>query len=328
MMYAWCMSILDLEHGFIRIRTQFIQEINSEARWYRHAKTGAQLISVVNDDENKCFGISFATPPEDSTGIAHIMEHSVLCGSRKYPLKEPFIELAKGSLKTFLNAMTYANRTVYPVASTNLQDFYNLMDVYLDCVFYPRITPHTLQQEGWHYELDSTEGQMIYKGVVFNEMKGAYSSADGVFWKRLQQSLFPDTIYSLDSGGDPTVIPNLTYEQFKRFHETYYQPANALIWCWGDDDPTRRLAILNDWLDNFPSPQAPIPNPQSEIPNLLANVKVYQPKFAAPKFAEFGFDSGKEAADSKKANDKRMATSLPLNLGFGFLPLASAVSNP
>ena len=295
------MSILDLEHGFIRIRTQFIQEINSEARWYRHAKTGAQLISVVNDDENKCFGISFATPPEDSTGIAHIMEHSVLCGSRKYPLKEPFIELAKGSLKTFLNAMTYANRTVYPVASTNLQDFYNLMDVYLDCVFYPRITPHTLQQEGWHYELDSTEGQMIYKGVVFNEMKGAYSSADGVFWKRLQQSLFPDTIYSLDSGGDPTVIPNLTYEQFKRFHETYYQPANALIWCWGDDDPTRRLTILNDWLDNFPSPQASIPNPQPETPNLLAHVKTHQPRFTAPKFAEFGFDSGKDAADSKKA---------------------------
>ncbi len=314
MMYAYAMSSPDFEHGFIRIRTQFINEINSEVRWYRHAKTGAQLISVVNNDENKSFGISFATPPEDSTGIAHIMEHSVLCGSRKYPLKEPFVELSKGSLKTFLNAMTYANRTVYPVASTNLQDFYNLLDVYLDCVFYPRITPYTLQQEGWHYELDNADAQMIYKGVVFNEMKGAYSSADGIFWKRLQQTIFPDTIYSLDSGGDPKAIPDLTYEQFKRFHETYYQPANALIWFWGDDDPTRRLTILDEWLSSVPenekwkmengewrTSQSLISNPQSSIPNLLEHVKVYQPKFDAPKFAEFGFDSGQDAADSKKA---------------------------
>jgi Zn-dependent M16 (insulinase) family peptidase len=166
--------------NFECLREADIAEINTTARLYRHRVTGAQVLSMENDDENKVFGITFRTPPTDSTGIAHIMEHSVLCGSRKYPLKEPFVELIKGSLKTFLNAFTFPDKTCYPVASTNTQDFYNLIDVYLDAVFYPRLTPGVLKQEGWHYELEDTADQIVYKGVVFNEMKGAYSSPEGV----------------------------------------------------------------------------------------------------------------------------------------------------
>src|SRR5574340_367418 len=161
-------------HDFELIRDQNIAELRTQARLYRHRKTGAELLSLINDDENKVFGITFRTPPKDSTGIAHILEHSVLCGSRKYPVKEPFVELLKSSLKTFLNAMTYPDKTCYPVASQNVKDFYHLIDVYLDAVFYPRLTPFVFQQEGWHYELDSPEQPLIYKGVVFNEMKGAY----------------------------------------------------------------------------------------------------------------------------------------------------------
>src|SRR5574338_447991 len=165
-----------VEHGFELLSDQEIPELNSRAKLYRHVKTGAELLSVTNDDENKVFGIVFRTPPADSTGVAHIMEHSVLCGSEKYPLKEPFVELVKGSLNTFLNAFTYPDKTCYPVASQNLKDFYNLIDVYIDAVFHPLIPPETLQQEGWHYELDSPDAPLAYKGVVFNEMKGVYSS--------------------------------------------------------------------------------------------------------------------------------------------------------
>src|SRR5215470_19210092 len=167
-------------HGFELLREQFVPEINSTVRFCRHAKTGAQLLSIINSDENKVFGATFRTPPSDSTGVAHILEHSVLCGSRKYPVKDPFAELAKSSLSTFLNAMTYPDKTTYPTASTNLQDFYNLVDVYLDSVFHPRLERETFLQQGWHYEVEGAEGDMIYKGVVFNEMKGAYSSPDRV----------------------------------------------------------------------------------------------------------------------------------------------------
>ena len=201
-----------LIHGFERTHTQHIPELKIEAEIYRHVKTGAELLSLSNDDENKVFGITFRTPPSDSTGVPHILEHSVLCGSRKYPVKEPFVELLKGSLKTFLNAMTYPDKTCYPVASQNLQDFYNLIDVYLDAVFYPRLTPAILQQEGWHFELSKEEDPLIYKGIVFNEMKGAYSSPDTLLSEYSQQSLFPDHPYGLDSGGDPKQIPNLTFE--------------------------------------------------------------------------------------------------------------------
>src|SRR4029077_6527004 len=169
---------LPMTHGFTVMKSLALAELKAKATWYRHDVTGAELISIENDDENKVFGITFRTPPTDSTGVAHILEHSVLCGSKKYPVKEPFVELMKGSLNTFLNAMTFPDKTCYPVASQNLRDFYNLIDVYLDAVFYPRITPNAFQQEGWHYELETVDAPLVYKGVVFNEMKGSYSSPD------------------------------------------------------------------------------------------------------------------------------------------------------
>jgi Zn-dependent M16 (insulinase) family peptidase len=241
--------------GFMLLREENIPELNSKGKLYWHILTGAELLSLENDDENKVFGIVFRTPPPDSTGVAHIMEHSVLCGSRKYPVKEPFVQLMKGSLNTFLNAFTFPDKTCYPVASQNLQDFYNLVDVYLDAVFYPLITPETLQQEGWHYELDNLDGAMAFKGVVFNEMKGAYSSPEGVLDEKSQQQVFPDNVYSLDSGGDPTKIPDLTYAAFKHFHETYYSATNARIYFYGDDVPQKRLQILNDYLKDLPRVQ-------------------------------------------------------------------------
>ncbi len=237
--------------GFERLRTQDIRELRTQAQLFRHVQTGAELLSLVNDDDNKVFGITFRTPPKDSTGVAHILEHSVLCGSRKYPVKEPFVELLKGSLKTFLNAFTYPDKTCYPVASQNAQDFYNLIDVYLDAVFYPRISPFIFQQEGWHLELDDPEGALIYKGVVFNEMKGAYSSPDNVLTEYSQQSLFPDSTYGLDSGGNPKHIIELTFEQFKAFHQKYYHPSNARLYFYGNDDPQRRLRLANEYLKDF-----------------------------------------------------------------------------
>ncbi len=228
-----------------------IPELKGLVRFYRHIRTCAELLSIINEDDNKVFGICFRTPPPDSSGVAHILEHSVLCGSRKYPVKEPFIELVKGSLKTFLNAFTYPDKTCYPVASQNVQDFYNLVDVYLDAVFYPRLTPYVLQQEGWHYELDAPEDPLTVKGVVYNEMKGVYSSPDSILSEISQQSLFPDTIYGLDSGGDPRVIPSLTFERFKSFHDRFYHPSNARIYFYGNDDPDRRLDIIDEYLKDF-----------------------------------------------------------------------------
>jgi presequence protease len=237
--------------GFERLRVQDIHELRTQAQLFRHVKTGAELLSLTNDDDNKVFGITFRTPPKDSTGVAHILEHSVLCGSRKYPVKEPFVELLKGSLKTFLNAFTYPDKTCYPVASQNVQDFYNLIDVYLDAVFYPRITPFIFQQEGWHLELDAVDGELIYKGVVFNEMKGAYSSPDSVLFEHSQQALFPDNTYGLDSGGNPKRIIELTFEQFKAFHRQYYHPSNARLYFYGNDDPARRLQLVKEYLNAF-----------------------------------------------------------------------------
>jgi len=237
--------------GFELLREETIPELNTVARYYRHVRSGAELLSLSNDDENKVFGITFRTPPPDSTGIAHIMEHSVLGGSRKYKVKEPFVQLIKGSLNTFLNAFTSSDWTAYPVASQNLQDFYNLIDVYLDAVFYPLITSHHLDQEGWHFELEEIDAPLTYKGVVFNEMKGAYSSPDDIFGRQNQRSLFVNHVYGLDSGGDPQIIPNLTYEQFSEFHQTLYHPANARIFFYGDDDPQERLRLLDGYLQGF-----------------------------------------------------------------------------
>ncbi|WP_207633262.1 insulinase family protein [Devosia aurantiaca] len=237
--------------AFELVRDERFAEINSQALLYKHKKTGAEVLSLVNDDENKVFGITFKTPPEDSTGIAHILEHSVLCGSQKYPVKKPFVELLKGSMHTFLNAMTYPDKTAYPVASQNLKDFYNLVDVYLDAVLFPLISEDTFEQEGWHYELESADAPLVYKGVVFNEMKGVYSSPDSVMHTLSQNALYPDTTYGKSSGGDPKVIPELTYEQFKRFHQTYYHPSNARVVFSGDDAPEQRLAILDDYFSRF-----------------------------------------------------------------------------
>ena len=237
--------------GFTLKEKREIREIASVAYVYEHEKTGARVVSVVNDDENKVFGITFRTPPKDSTGVAHILEHSVLCGSRKYPVKEPFVELLKGSLQTFLNAMTFPDKTCYPVASQNTKDFYNLIDVYLDAVLYPRITREIFEQEGWHYELENADDALTYKGVVFNEMKGVYSSPDSLLGEYSQHAVFPDTLYSLESGGHPAKIPDLTYEEFKNFHSTYYHPSNAWIYFYGDDDPEKRLELIKEYLDEF-----------------------------------------------------------------------------
>ncbi|KAG8368347.1 hypothetical protein BUALT_Bualt15G0036100 [Buddleja alternifolia] len=245
--------------GFEKVSDEFIEECKSRAVLYKHKKTGAEIMSVSNEDENKVFGIVFRTPPKDSTGIPHILEHSVLCGSRKYPLKEPFVELLKGSLHTFLNAFTYPDRTCYPVASTNTKDFYNLVDVYLDAVFFPKCVEDikTFQQEGWHYELNDPSEDITYKGVVFNEMKGVYSQPDSILGRASQQALFPDNTYGVDSGGDPQDIPKLTFEEFKEFHRKYYHPSNARIWFYGDDDPNERLRILSEYLDTFEANSAP-----------------------------------------------------------------------
>jgi hypothetical protein len=268
----------DPQHGFELLEQREIPEINALARVYRHRKTGAELLGLINGDENKVFGIAFATPSEDSTGIAHILEHSVLCGSRKYPLKEPFVELIKGSLNTFLNAMTWPDHTVYPVASQSATDLYNLADVYLDAVFYPNLTRWTLMQEGWHYELDAPDQALRYKGVVFNEMKGNYSSPDSMLGEYIRRSLFCDTLYGQDSGGDPAVIPGLTYERFRQFHATYYHPSNARIVFYGDDDPDRRLEFLDGWLSGFEAARIEPPLPlQPRWPEPRREIREYDP---------------------------------------------------
>lgn len=240
-----------MKNNFRLVREESIAEFNGVAKIYRHEPTGAEYISIENSDTNKVFGVTLRTPPSNSTGIAHILEHSVLCGSRKYPLKDPFVQLLKGSLQTFLNAMTYPDKTVYPVASENVKDFYNLVDVYLDAVFFPRITPAFFSQEGWHYELEDADAPLTCKGVVYNEMKGVYSSPDSVLVEQSLQVLFPDITYGLDSGGKPSDIPSLTYEAFRAFHKTFYHPSNARFFFYGDDDPTQRMDMLETYLSGF-----------------------------------------------------------------------------
>ncbi|MBD5522538.1 MAG: insulinase family protein [Lachnospiraceae bacterium] len=230
------------------IEKKKIKELNSLAYILRHNKTGARIVLMSNDDNNKVFYIGFRTPPVDSTGVAHIIEHSVLCGSDKFPVKDPFIELAKGSLNTFLNAMTYPDKTVYPVASCNDKDFQNLMDVYLDAVFHPNIynEEKIFRQEGWHYELEDLDDELTINGVVYNEMKGAFSSPDDVLDREIMNSLYPDTSYAVESGGDPDVIPELTYDDFLEFHHKYYHPSNSYIYLYGDMDMAEKLAFLDE----------------------------------------------------------------------------------
>lgn len=257
-------------HGFAVERCETVPELDSDAYVLRHTVSGARLLYLACDDENKAFAIGFKTPPADSTGVFHILEHSVLCGSAKFPVKEPFVDLIKSSMQTFLNAMTYPDKTIYPVATTNEQDLYNLMDVYLDAVFNPAIytKPTIFEQEGWHYELDLPEsvegeggdssaslreGTLRYNGVVFNEMKGALSDPMSVLDDAVNAALYPDTAYAHESGGDPRVIPALTYEQFLDTHARHYNPSNSYITLYGDLDVDRALAFLDERYLSQPS---------------------------------------------------------------------------
>ena len=241
-------------HGFELQEKGAVEEINSDGYLFVHKKSGAKLYYLANDDDNKVFSISFRTPPTDSTGLPHILEHAVLCGSRKFKAKDPFIELAKGSLNTFLNAMTFSDKTMYPIASQNPRDFKNLMDVYLDAVFYPNIydDPDILRQEGWYHELEDPADDIQYNGVVYNEMKGAFSSPDQILFRKIQEHLFPDNIYGNESGGDPDVIPELSYEDFLEFHRKFYHPSNAYIYIYGNGDMEEHLRFIDqEYLKDF-----------------------------------------------------------------------------
>ena len=275
-------------HGFTLVREENMHEAGGRVRLWKHDVTGAELLSVCNDDENKSFGVSFRTPPKDSTGVAHILEHSVLCGSDRYPVKEPFVELLKSSLQTFLNALTFPDKTCYPVASCNLQDFYNLVDVYLDAVFHPRIDENVLRQEGWHIEAEGPDSPWQFKGVVFNEMKGVYSSPDSVLMEECQHAVFPDMLYSLDSGGDPAVIPTLTFEAFREFHAAYYHPSNARFFFWGDDPEEARLSRIAEVLAPYERREV-----SSEVP--------LQPRLSAPRLLEVPY-AASEGEDADKAH--------------------------
>lgn len=240
--------------NYLLQEAKYIKEIDSDAIIYIHKKTKAKILLMSNKDPHKSFCIGFRTPPSDSTGVAHIIEHSVLCGSEKYPLKDPFVELAKGSLNTYLNAMTYPDKTLYPISSQNDKDFHNLMDVYLDAVFFPNIykQKEIMMQEGWRYHLENAEDPIEYKGVVYNEMKGAFSSPEEIGFRMIKETLFPDTTYANESGGAPKDIPNLSYEAFIDFHKTYYHPSNAYICLYGDMDIEETLSYLDEaYLSRF-----------------------------------------------------------------------------
>ncbi len=238
---------MKIPEAYTFLRQETVEELQSEAYLLRHKKSGARLFLLSNEEENKVFTIGFRTPVSDSTGVPHILEHSVLCGSEKFPVKDPFIEMEKSSLQTYLNALTFADKTLYPVASCNEKDFQNLMDVYMDAVLHPSIyrEPKIFRQEGWHYELHSPEEPLTINGVVYNEMKGAFSSPDEVLERYCQAALFPDTTYRFESGGDPEVIPDLTYEEFLNFHRTFYHPSNSYIYLYGNMDMEEKL----NWLD-------------------------------------------------------------------------------
>ncbi len=273
---------LDSTHGFVVITKKKIPDLKAVATLWKHSKSGAQLLSLQNDDANKSFAITFPTLPRDNSGVAHILEHSVLNGSRKFPVKEPFVDLLKSSVCSFLNAFTYPDKTVYPLASQNEEDFYNLIDVYLDAVFFPKLSEQTFQQEGWHYE--PTETDWIYKGVVFNEMKGAGLSADRCVWQATQEILFPDTPYKWDSGGVPDAIVSLTYQEFCQFHTENYHPSRALIWMSGNDPEERRLQTIAAYLDEYgPTKVAPIKIPLQKWQKKMKRVQQKYPSTLSEK---------------------------------------------
>ncbi len=269
-------------HGFTLLEERNIVEVGGLVRLYLHKKTHAKLISILNSDINKCFGVTFRTPPKDSKGVAHILEHALLCGSEKYPSKEPFVELLKSSLQTFLNALTYPDKTSYPVASTNTQDLYNLIDVYLDAVFFSQIHKEKgrdiFRQEGWHIDTSTLDEDNTrkwqYKGVVYNEMKGVYSSPDSLLSEQSQYAIFPDTLYSFDSGGNPHDIIKLTYEEFLDFYEEFYHPSNAFFYFWGDDDENLRLKKINDVISIFNKKEIKSKIPLQEARNKTRKITI------------------------------------------------------
>lgn len=293
------------------VQYEKLKDLKSEGYLLRHKKSGARVLLMSNDDENKVFSIGFRTPPNDSTGVPHIMEHSVLCGSREFPVKDPFVELVKGSLNTFLNAMTYPDKTVYPIASCNDQDFQNLMHVYMDAVLYPNIYQYDeiFRQEGWSYKLEETDGELTYNGVVYNEMKGAFSSPEGVLDRVILNSLFPDTSYANESGGDPDVIPELTYEQFLDFHKKYYHPSNSYIYLYGDMDMEEKLTWLDEkYLSAFDKKEV-----DSEIQ--------LQKPFDKMKEIEFSYSIGSNEEESDNtylSYNKVIGTSLDKELYLAF----------
>lgn len=272
-------QIKELNYEAYEVKSiELLEDLNSVGIVLKHKKSGARIAVISNDDNNKVFSIGFKTPPTNDTGMQHIIEHSTLCGSRKYPVKDPFVELCKSSLNTFLNAMTYPDKTVYPVASCNMSDFKNIVDVYMDAVFYPDIYRHEeiFRQEGWHYELENVDSELKYNGVVFNEMKGAFSSADDVLSRYTFRGLFPESVYRFESGGDPEAIPDLKYEDFLAYHREYYHPANSYIYFYGDIDVQERLDYLdreylsqfdkNDVnIDSFICLQKPFDKPVTEV---------------------------------------------------------------
>ena len=304
------MSIYDLT-AYEVIQKEDLSDIKSQGFLLKHKKSGARVLLMENDDENKVFCIGFRTPPSDSTGVPHIMEHSVLCGSRDFPVKDPFVELVKGSLNTFLNAMTYPDKTVYPVASCNDKDFQNLMHVYMDAVFYPNIYQHDeiFRQEGWSYKLDQPDGELTVSGVVYNEMKGAFSSPEGVLDRVIVNTLFPDTSYANESGGDPDVIPELTYEQFLDFHRKYYHPSNSYIYLYGDMDMEEKLRWLDEkYLSDFDTAEV-----DSEIQ--------YQEPFSEMRevVKEYSITSGESVEDKTYLSwNKAIGTSLDEKLYLAF----------
>lgn len=293
------------------VQQEQLKDISAEGYLLQHKKSGARVVLLQNDDDNKVFSIGFRTLPKDSTGLPHILEHSVLCGSKNFPAKDPFVELVKGSLNTFLNAMTYPDKTVYPVASCNAQDFQNLMHVYMDAVFHPNIYEHEeiFKQEGWSYKLDSKEEVLTYNGVVYNEMKGAFSSPEGVLDRVVLSSLFPDTSYANESGGDPEAIPELTYEQFLEFHSTYYHPSNSYIYLYGDMDMEEKL----DWLDKMYLSNYEQEKVDSEI--------IRQEPFVAIKEVEIPYSiasNESEADNTYLSYNKVIGTSLDKELYLAF----------
>lgn len=247
------MEIDNLYSGFKLLEKVFIEEEDSTALIFEHLKTKARLLKLLNKENNKVFGIGFKTPPHNSTGVAHILEHSVLNGSKKYTTREPFMDLLKSSLQTFLNAMTFSDKTIYPVASRNTKDFHNLMDVYLDSVFNPKIydTKEIFMQEGWHYDLENRDDEIKYKGVVYNEMKGAMSSPEDQVMEEIMKYQYPDTIYSNNSGGDPYCIPDLSYEEFLDFHRNLYHPSNSYIFLYGNGDTKKELSHIEEFLKDY-----------------------------------------------------------------------------